>query len=463
MLSGSRRKRGGDEYVFIDGRAMTSEEAVRIELAEQEAAAPGQQEAAAVPGAAEAAAAAASASKRFWESSRKALKDMDEDDALAPRTEPGSLARGEELLREEKRILRRKTLVFGAVLLVLAAFSLCVSAGYYNTIYSPLDVLACYGSFLKLSFTQVFNPAAAADLRYEIVSAYPMYQDVLATFLDVFKYVFCGVILAVSGMLYQNSFRNPIAAPSMLGVSNGVSMGILLMVLIYGSAASTMRGTYYLFVFGGGLLILLLVMLGGKFISGKGQFNVVNMLLIGTIVSQLLGVVSTYVMNNFLTEQEWLFYYTLQSGLAVDTPLTFVVLLVGGLIGLIPVVLLRFKLNLVSFSDAETKVLGVDPNKLRILALACGSVLILTAQATAGQVAMISLVIPFISRAVFGAEFRKQLLGNILLGGVVMLIGGDIVAFFYFAAVPLDVGSVVTICAMPLFVWMLAVCQRSWE
>ena len=366
-------------------------------------------------------------------------------------------------MRDEKRTMRRKYLLFGLVLLVLVAFSLCISDGYYGKIYYPVEVVQCYAAWFEVTGAQLFDPLNADRVYFAVMERLPMYNDVIYTVLSVFKYVGCGVLLAVSGMLYQNTFRNPIAAPSMLGVTGGINAALLVLVLQFGYGATQQMGMYYLYCYIGGALVLGLVLLGGKYMSGKGEFNVVNMLLIGTIVSQLLGVIVTYVQNMVLDEAAWDAFRLLQTATGLDTGYTYASLLIGGIVALVPVIAFRFRLNLVAFDDAEMRLLGVNADALRVLALVCGSIMILTAQVNAGQVAMVSLVIPFVVRAVFGSEFRKQLIGNVLCGAIVLLIAGDLVSYIAINEVNLDIGSVVTICAMPLFVWMVARGQRTWE
>lgn len=447
MLSGSRRKRGSDEYIFIDGKAMKSEEAIRIDVAP--VAAPGQEETA--------------REARHVGKARQVLRDMDTEDAFTLREGAiSSLAHG-GLLEDERRKMRRKYVAFGVILLVAILFSLCISSGYYWKLYTPAEVINSWGTQINLMVMQVVNPQDVAQARAEALAANPMYLDVCMQVLKVFKYVVAGIMLALSGMLYQNAFRNPIAAPSMLGVSNGMSMALLVLVLQFGYAASSMVSMYFIYSYVGGALMLLLVLFGGKWMSGKGRFNVVNMILVGTIASQLIGVIMTFVQANFLSEADWEVYYLLSTATTAEGIWTYVSLMLGIIVSLVPIFVFRFRLNLISFDDAETRLLGVDPGKLRMLALGCGSLMILTAQVNTGQVAMASLVVPFVVRAVFGAEFRKQLVGNILVGALIILLCGDLVSIVCIDYIPIDLGSVVTICAMPLFVWMLAIRQRSWE
>lgn len=457
MASGFKRKRGNDEYVFIDGQAMRAEEAVRIEIGDTSV--PGQEEAG-VPG-------AQVQQARRPRKAKDALKGMQEEDAfeLTPAALEGNLGieHTRRLYAEERRKTRVKYVAFGAALVVLTLFSLCLSSQHAATIYSPAAVVASIGEWFKLTFTFIFHNANYQKMYIETLTANPTYSDTVMQMQVVFKYLACGALLALSGMLYQNAFKNPIAAPSMLGVTNGINAALLILVLQFGYEAVQHTNLYYVYSIIGGMLVLILVMLGGKWISGNGRFNTVNMILMGTIVSQLLGVLMQYVQTAFMDEQAWDAFYLLQNASGIVGPWMYGTLIIGGVAALVPVVLFRFKLNLISFSDEETRLLGVDPTKLRILALTCGSIMILVAQLNAGQVAMISLVIPFVVRAVFGSEFRKQLGGNLLMGALVLLLCGDLSTLIVFDGLAVGLGPVVSIAAVPLFVWMMAIRQRSWE
>ncbi len=461
MAFGTKRMRGENEYVFVDGRMLKADEVIRIEV-DSPVAAPGQN-AAPVPGQGP----IQEGRLRQRLSNREALRKLDQSDAFEVREEfldeLVSRERTESLMADDRRKMRRKIIGFGLVLLALVLFALCKSEGYYMKFYSPADVLTCYGQWFRLQFIHLFHSEAFAAERLEVMTTYTMYLDVLAQLGVVWRYLMCGSMLALSGMLYQNAFRNPIAAPSMLGISNGMSMATLVMVLLFNEAAISMKQFYFLFSYGSGIAVLLLVLAGGKWMSGKHEFNVVNMLLMGTVISQLLGVLMTFIQNYFMTEAQWLVFYEMSEAMT-DLGIWHYVSIVFGLcVSLVPVWVFRFRLNLISFSDQETKLLGVDPNKLRVLALSCGSLMILTAQVNAGQISVVSLVIPFIARYVFGSEFRKQMVGNVILGMFVLLLCHLIQTCIWLNWIEISLSSVVTIMAMPLFIWMMVVRQRTWE
>ena len=469
MASGSRRRRGNDEYIFIDGRAMRSDEAVRIELGKSaDELVPGAGEAAVVPGAEEAQDGERERERgRLGGSLRRSLEALEEEDAFALTDEAQegavSLRRATRLMREDKRILRRKYLIFGVVLLAFFVFSSCMSFTLTGTFYTPLQVIESVGGWFRLMFTQIAHPDFYVSVRREVVADMPYYSDCINSLWLSLRLVICGAMLALSGMLYQNTFRNPIAAPSMLGVSNGINFALVILVLQYGYSAMQYSDLYYLYSLIGGLLVLVLVMLGGKWISGKGQFNVVNMILMGTILSQLFGVFITYVQAFLFDDTTYYVYNQLSNATATTSVWTYATLFVGAIVSFIPVFLFRFRLNLISFSDEESRLLGVNPNRLRLVALGCGTIMILVAQVNVGQVAMASLIVPFIVRAVFGSEFRKQLGGNLIVGALLLLICGDLGSLIEFDGLSVGTGMVVSVIAIPLFVWMVVMRQKSWE
>ncbi len=505
MANFSRRKRGDDEYVFVDGRAVRADEVVRIDVGDTGSTiVPGQGEEVSVPGAKEAArAAAASGAVASGVAASAAAgaagtdagdagtadiarrQDLPSDAAtegamrrgfrglrnsnafeLTPDAQAGEapIARTEDLGRDDRRVLHIKYAIFGAALIVAVVLSLGINHTDLSIFDTPIDVIRSIGWWFNLTFTSIFNPEMYGSLHREAIASVPYYDECIQQIWIVAEYVIAGAILAVSGMLFQNTFRNPIAAPSMLGISNGINFALFILVMQFGYEAMQHMDLYYIYSAIGGLGVLILVIVGGSWISGPGRFNVTNMILMGTVISQLLGVILTYAEAFLMDESSWDAYYLLQNGTtATDTIATYLILIVGAIIAIVPIFVFRFGLNLVSFSDEESRLLGINPNRMRVMALACGSLMLLVAQLTVGQVAMVSLIIPFIVRSAFGSEFRKQLFGNLLVGSLLLLVCNDIGTFITIEGQAVGSAMIIQIVTLPLFVWMLAVRQRSWE
>ena len=364
---------------------------------------------------------------------------------------------------DDSRILRRKTIIVGVALLVVCAFSLCVD-NYAGRIAPPTEVLQCYGLWFSQLITSITQPGAVLS-GPEIMQINDSYFELINRAAIIFITVLCGMMLALSGSLYQSVFRNPIASPSMLGVSSGVQLGVLTLVVLFGVAAVNAGAWRYLLCYGFGLAMLIALFVLAKLMSGKGRpLNVVNMLVIGTLLSQLAGVVVTYVTWYMFDDELWEVYNALNEVLVVDTSWYAILLLcITAFVSMVPVVVLRFRLNALSFDEADMRLLGINSRRLQLIALACGTVMMIGAQVSIGTVAMLALVVPHVSRMVFGADFRKQTIGNVLLGALILVICRTLLSFVPAIGAFLPIGTVVNFIVLPAFVWILATQQRSWE
>jgi iron complex transport system permease protein len=395
-----------------------------------------------------------------------------------PPGEPGGLdfEAAEALMFEEKRAIRRKILLSLTILIILVYLSLGVmgvamvdAGGAYPfvepyTVYTPLEVARAlyehaYNAFGSLS--HLYSPHANQWLADNV----PGYWGVVHRAGVIGVTLVCAVLLSLSGMLYQNVFKNPIAGPGMLGVSGGVSLGMMLMVVLYGSAAFGMLQQRYLICYGAGAAILVFVIVAGRRLSGKGKpFDIVTMLLVGSIFSQLIGFVVSYVTLFVMDPDMYEVYFTVSQMLIVDTsPLSWLALGIAALASIIPVYLLRFKLNALAFDETEVKLFGVNYTALRALALICGAIMILAAQVHTGMVGMVSLIVPFMARSWFGCEFRKQFIGNACISTILLLLCRDIADLIPFVGSGIAIGSVVSVAALPLFMVIMAKGMRGWE
>lgn len=364
---------------------------------------------------------------------------------------------------EDRRRLVRKTVATGIVLVVVLGASLCMDL-FAGKFVSPATVLWCYGTWFGQLFAAAFNPGDVLTPA-QLLEMEPSYYALLTQAATMFLTAGAGMLLALAGTLYQSVFRNPIASPSMLGVSSGVQLGVLILVLLFGTAAGSMGAWRYGLCYGCGIGMLVILFVLSKLMSGRGKpINIVNMLVMGTLLTQLVGVVVTYVGWYVFDDELWEVYNQLSEVLTVNTDwyalLLFAILAV---VSVVPIVLLRFRLNLLSFDEDEMKVLGVDATRLQLVALLCATVMMVAAQVSVGTVAMVSLVVPHVSRFLFGAEFRKQLVGNVLLGALLLVACRFILAFVPYIGSILPIGTVVSFVVLPVFVWIIATQQRSWE
>ena len=376
------------------------------------------------------------------------------------------------LYRRERQSMTRRVVVFMLALVVIGFISLGIMGGqgqYYAhshayAFYGPVEVFQAvffHAKNMVAEATHLVAPDSNQWLTDNIAGywAIPERAKVLAVTL------ICGVLLSVSGMLYQSVFRNPIAGPGLLGVTTGTSFGVMVLVAIYGSMAPVMLTERYALCYGCGALILVFVMLIGRKMSGPVRsLDVVSMLLIGSIVSQLFGLVISYVTLFVFDETTYNLYFTISQMLVVDTsPLTWACLGIACAASIVPVFLLRHHMGAVAFDEEEVRLWGLNYKRLRFIALICGAIMILAASIHIGGVGLVSLVIPFLSRRWFGCQFSHQLAGNFCIGAIFILLCRDLADLVPFVGDGLAIGNVVSLVALPVFLLVIALQQRRME
>ncbi len=376
----------------------------------------------------------------------------------------------------DARATRRGVLVFVAIALVVAAFSLLLpyfgvdAQNATRTVYSPATVCQAYWLWVQINVLPLFDHSLAnqADLlRATFAAAHGdgVYTLVTQRALVTFMIVICGIALALSGLLFQTAFRNPLAAPSSLGVSDGVSLGCIIYSMLGFGSIQQAPVTYLLLVYGLGALSVALIMAASRWMAGpRKRYNVLDMLLIGTIFCQLMGSASGFIQNFIMSDTAWFNFYDIQQATdALSSPLICKVALVLFTVTFIPALLTRFALNMIAFSDDDGKMAGLNAGALRICALVLGSAMQLVALATVGQVAMLSLAVPFLTRFALPARFPVQFVGNAALGSTVLLVCVAIQHFAVVDVVTMPLGTIVSIFIIPFFVWMVAFGKGSWN
>ncbi len=354
-----------------------------------------------------------------------------------------------------------KRKIYVALTLILAAFtvfSLFVDGGYAR-LFSLDELLSCY----SMALNQLFGITNLTSM--ELLAAEPQYLRVINRFSETMMTVVCGGILAVAGLLYQSSFKNPIASPSMLGISSAIQLGDVILVILFDTAAASMVEQRYVVCYVC-VIVMMLALFGiSRLISGKGRsMNVINLLLIATVLTQLVGVLITYAVTYLFDTVQLQVYTEMSESMHVDLgALSWVLVLVTALVGFVPVFAMRFRMNALNFNDDEMKLIGVDNNRLRGFALIGGTIMLMAAQVQMGTVAMLSLVVPHFCRLIFGSDFRTQIIDVTLVGAILLVGCKSVLGLLPYVSAILPIGAVINFVVLPFFVWMIAVQQRGWN
>ncbi len=272
--------------------------------------------------------------------------------------------------------------------------------------------------------------------------------------------IFCGASLAVSGLMLQTFFHNPLAGPSVLGISNGASLGVAIVMLSLGSAmgASGEMGTGLQFgssmsviigAFTGAVAVILLYLIVTNFIK-----NNLVILILGIMVGYLSSSAVT-LLNFFATVENVHSYVSWGMGSFSNVSIAQLPLMCGiSSLGIIIALFMMKSLNLLQIGENYAFNLGVNLQRVRSMLLV--SVGILTAATTAfcGPVSFIGLAVPHIARLIVRtSNYRILLPFTMLLGAVIAMLCNIICVIPHNMIIPLN--AVTPLFGAPVIIYII--------
>ena len=223
-----------------------------------------------------------------------------------------------------------------------------------------------------------------------------------------------GASLAAAGLLLQTAFSNPLAGPSILGITSGASLGVAVVMLMGGGALGAISGsmTSVLGAFIGSILTLGVIILFSRVVHSN-----VMLLIVGIMVGYVAN--SAITLLNFFSSEQNVFSYTIwgmgdfSSVSLTDLPL-FVII---SLIGITLSVLLIKPLNALLLGDRYATNLGVNIKRTRILLLLCTGLLTAIVTSYCGPISFLGLAVPHVARLMTKSSNHHTLLPATLLAG----------------------------------------------
>ncbi|MGB8509417.1 MAG: iron chelate uptake ABC transporter family permease subunit [Pyrinomonadaceae bacterium] len=272
-----------------------------------------------------------------------------------------------------------------------------------------------------------------------------------------------GAGLGISGAAMQGLFRNPLADPSLVGISSGAALAATMTVIVGDAVSYTLPHALQLFAFPATAFIGALVtsLLVYRLATIAGQTVVATLLLAGIAINALAQAFS-----GFLT-----FY-------ATDTQIRSLTFWKLGSLGgatwastaaaapfiIIPVVLfprLARPLNALLLGESEAGHLGFDVERVKLTVVVLVSLTVGAAVAFTGLIGFVGLVVPHLLRLLNGPDHRRLLPGAALLGAS-LLLGADLFARTVVAPAELPIGVLTSIIGAPFFLWLL-LRDRKWR
>ena len=268
--------------------------------------------------------------------------------------------------------------------------------------------------------------------------------------------VMVGAALSVSGAAYQVMFRNPMVSPAILGVSAGAAFGAAVAILWSAPSFFVHAATFL----GGVCAVGITYVIGTKFCRGGNTTLAIILsgIIVSTLFTSLLSMIK-YVADPY--DKLPVIVYWLMGNLAAITPYSLFFPLIFMCVAFIPLFLLRWRINPLSFGDEEAQTLGIPVDRLRLVVILCATLMTAAAVSLSGIIGLVGLIVPHLVRFIVGSDFRFLLPGSALMGGFFLLASDNLARTLWTMEIPL--GILTSLCGVPFFLYLLVKYHHGWD
>ena len=338
-------------------------------------------------------------------------------------------------MEQNTRSLQKKIILL--CFLPVIVFFLSLFLGRYPI--SPVDV----GHVLLSPF--FYPDMQGYELQKSVIVGIRMPRVLLA--------MLVGAGLAISGAACQGIFKNPLVSPDLLGVSAGAGFGAVLGILLVGNGPLvTMSALFF------GIISVVIVFAISRI---NNTTPILSLVLAGIIVSSIFAALIAlvkYVADPY--DKLPTIVYWLMGSFAKASYDDLMLVIIPISAGMIILLFLRWRINILSLGDDEASSLGEKPERMRWLIVISVTVIAASAVTVAGIIGWVGLVIPHICRMIMGVDHKLLLPATILIGAS-FLAAIDIIAR---TATPAEIpiGILTAIIGAPFFALLLNRMKRGW-
>lgn len=329
--------------------------------------------------------------------------------------------------------------IIGLMLLPIVAFIISFTVGRYS-----ISIPTLFDIFYSKLFGLKIN-----------------YPDTLLTVLfkvripRIIVAMMIGAALSVSGATYQGLFKNPMVSPDILGASAGAGFGAAIAILF---SFNLVEVQICSFIFG--LMAVMLTYLISSMISSEDN-GVLSLVLTGMVIATLCSSFISlikYVGDPYNKLPEITFW--LMGGLSSITTKNVLFMIIPMVFGLLPIILLRWNLNVLSLGEEEASSLGINTSKLRIILILCSTLITAASVSIGGMIGWVGLIIPHLTRMLVGPNYKILLPASVLVGSAYLLLVDDIARSLFSMEIPL--GILTSLIGAPFFIYLLLKGRRGW-
>lgn len=260
----------------------------------------------------------------------------------------------------------------------------------------------------------------------------------------VIAVLFTGGLLGLTGAMIQGVTRNPIAEPSILGVSQGAT---LVIAIFYAAGIAVTTQNVMMASFIGALATGIIVLM---FISNKANNNSITKILLGGTAMSTFFISLTTIIG-LLSNQSQMIGFWVSGGFRNAGWSDVYLVLSVGIIGLIVGMLLSPKINILNLGDDVAIGLGQNPQKIRFITLIAIIPMCAAAVAVGKNIAFVGLIVPQVVRKILGEDYRRNIPCSFLLGAV-LLTYADIAARMIFDPYETPIGVFTVLIGIPFFI-----------
>lgn len=331
----------------------------------------------------------------------------------------------------------------------------------YRLIYTILACMLVLFFFFNLIFGAVHIPFGAVSgiLSGNTLDIKPAWVHIIlqSRLPQTITALLTGASLAISGLMLQTLFRNPLAGPSILGISDGANLGVAAVMLYFGGAVNIIPNwpvsgyiTIILAAFTGASAVLGIII----YFSAKVKSNVM-LLIIGIMVGYMAS--SLISILNFQASADKVHAFVMWgmgdfSGVSLEKLPYFVFFTI---LGLVFSMLLIKPLNALLLGEMYAANLGIKIKPTRIAILACTGLLTATATAFCGPVSFIGLAVPHVARLLLGSSNHKQLVPITILSGACVAMLCNLLTVIPGNNIILPLNAVTPILGAPIIIYVI--------
>ncbi|MBP1041976.1 iron ABC transporter permease [Vagococcus sp. BWB3-3] len=322
------------------------------------------------------------------------------------------------------------------LLVGLFCLFLCVFSGSFFLGRFPIGVT----EFCRAVMNHFQSPQATSDNQIDTILFNIRLPRIMMAAL-------IGGGISVAGATYQALFQNPMVSQDILGASQGAAFGAALALFFSASYRMVITSS---FIFG--LLAVVVVLSLCRVLRAH---SILNFVLVGMMIGSLFSSAVSYLklIGDPTNTLPAITYWLMGSLSAIKMEnVSFAAPLILG--GMVPIFLLRWRLNVISLGDDVAQSLGVNIYVLRLILISCATLITATAVSVSGLIGWVGLVVPHFSRLILGSDHRWGIPGTALIGATFLVVVDDVARLLTTSEIPL--GILTSFIGAPIFILLIA-------